>query len=94
LAIARWSQKRFPESDAALARLIKSGGDTAAYQIASVCAYRREKDRALGWLERARKQHDSGLGTLRSDPLFANLRGDPRWEAFLRKMALADDQWK
>src|SRR6266568_92731 len=40
VAMARWSQKRIPESDAALARLIESSADTAAYQIAEVYAYR------------------------------------------------------
>jgi adenylate cyclase len=94
VAMARWSQKRIPESDAALARLIESSADTAAYQIAEVYAYREEKDRAFEWLERARRQRDSGLLGLRSDPFFANLHGDPRWDAFLHKMGLADDQLK
>jgi TolB-like protein/Flp pilus assembly protein TadD len=40
VAMARWSQKRMPEADAALARLIETSADTAAYQIAEVCAYR------------------------------------------------------
>ena len=62
VAMARWSQKRIPEADAALARLIESSADTAAYQIAEVYAYRGEKDRAFEWLERARRQRDSGLG--------------------------------
>jgi len=94
VAMARWSQKRIPEADAALARLIESSADTAAYQIAEVYAYRGEKDRAFEWLERARRQRDPGLGTLRSDPFLANLQGDPRWNAFVRTMGLADDQLK
>ena len=92
VAMARWSQKRIPESDAALARLIKSSADTAAYQIAEVYAYRGEKDRAFEWLERARRQRDSGLVGLRSDPFFKHLDPDPRWNAFVRTMGLADDQ--
>jgi Flp pilus assembly protein TadD len=94
VAMARWSQKRIPEADAALARLIESSADTAAYQIAEVYAYRGEKDRAFEWLERARRQRDPGLGSLRSDPFLANLQGDPRWNAFVRTMGLADDQLK
>jgi TolB-like protein/Flp pilus assembly protein TadD len=94
VAMARWRQKRIPESDAALARLIETSADTAAYQIAEVYAYREEKDRAFEWLERARRQRDSGLIGLRSDPFFANLKGDPRWDAFVRTMGLADDQLK
>ena len=94
VAMARWSQKRIPEADAALARLIESSADTAAYQIAEVYAYRGEKNRAFEWLERARRQRDPGLGTLRSDPFLANLQADPRWIAFVRTMGLADDQIK
>ena len=94
VAMARWSQKRIPESDAALARLIESSADTAAYQIADVYAYRGEKDRAFEWLERARRQRDSGLTGVRNDPLFAHLHEDPRWNAFVHAMGLADDQLK
>jgi TolB-like protein/Tfp pilus assembly protein PilF len=94
VAMARWSQKRIPESDAALARLIDNTADTAAYQIAEVYAYRGEKDRAFGWLERARRQRDSGFGVFGGDPFLANLQKDPRWNAFVRKMGLADDQLK
>jgi tetratricopeptide (TPR) repeat protein len=92
VAMARWSQKRVPQADAALARLIESSADTAAYQIADVYAYRGEKDRAFEWLERARRQRDPGLGSLRIDPFLANLQGDARWIAFVRTMGLADDQ--
>jgi len=94
VAMARWSQKRIPEADAALARLVEGSADTAAYQIAEVHAYRGDKDRAFEWLECARRQRDPGLGSLRIDPLLANLHGDPRWIAFVRTMGLADDQLK
>jgi hypothetical protein len=92
--MARWGQKRIPESDAALARLIAISADTAAYQIADAYAYRGDKDRAFEWLERARRQLDPGLASLRIDPFLANLHGDPRWDVFLRTMGLADDQLK
>jgi adenylate cyclase len=94
VAMARWSQKRIPEADAALARLIESSADTGAYQIAEVYAYRGDKDRAFEWLERARRQRDGSLGFMRCDPFIANLHEDPRWDVFLRKMGLADDQFK
>lgn len=94
VAMARWSQKRIPEADAALADLIKSSADGAAYQIAEIYAYRGEKDRSFEWLERARRQRDSGLVGLQVDPFLENLHGDPRWSALLRTMGLADDQVK
>src|SRR5205085_12690730 len=94
VSCARWGQKRNAESDAALADLIAKFGDTAAYQIAEVYAYRNDKDHAFEWLERARRQHDAGLAGLRADTLLPNLHDGPRWNAFLRTMGLADDQLK
>jgi len=94
VSCARWGQKRIPESDAALAELIANDAGTAAYQIAEVYAYRNDKDRAFEWLERAHRQRDPGLASLRKDPLLENLQGDPRWNAFVRTMGLADDQLK
>src|SRR5213080_4387572 len=91
---ARWSQQRVTESDAALAQLTTNESETAAYQIAEVYGYRGDKDRAFEWLERARRQRDPGLRSLRKDPLLPNLHDDPRWNAFLRTMGLADDQLK
>lgn len=94
VACARWGQKKIPEADAALAQLTKDFAETAAYQIAEVHAYRGDKDKAFEWLERARRQRDPGLASLRKDPLLTNIQDDPRWSAFLRTMGLADDQLK
>ena len=94
VSCARWSQKRVPESDAALAELIANTSETGAYQIAEVYGYRNDKDHAFEWLERARRQRDAGLPGLRADTLLPNLHDDPRWDAFLRTMGLADEQLK
>src|SRR5438034_2175481 len=94
VSCVRWAQKRVPESDAALAELIANTSETGAYQIAEVYGYRNDKDHAFEWLERARRQRDAGLPGLRADTLLPNLHDDPRWDAFLRTMGLADDQLK
>src|SRR6266576_1499937 len=94
VACARWGQKKIPEADAALARLSDFFKQKTAYEIAEVYAYRGDKNKAFEWLERARRQRNPGLAGLRKDPLLANLRADPRWNAFLRTMGLADDQLK
>jgi len=94
VSCARWAQKRIPESDAALAELIANTSETGAYQIAEVYGYRNDKDHAFEWLERARRQRDAGLPVLRTDTLLPNLHDDPRWDAFLRTMGLADEQLK
>jgi adenylate cyclase len=94
VSCARWAQKRIPESDAALSELIAKVSETGAYQIAEAYGYRNDKDHAFEWLERARRQRDAGLPGLRTDTLLSKLHDDPRWNAFLRTMGLADDQLK
>jgi len=94
VSCARWGQKRVAESDAALRELIAGNSETAAYQIADAYGYRNDKDKAFEWLERARRQRDAGLPGLRVDTLLTNLHNDPRWDALLRTMGLADDQLK
>jgi TolB-like protein/cytochrome c-type biogenesis protein CcmH/NrfG len=94
LALARWGQKKLPEADAALAQLIKGNADVAAFQVAEAYAFRHDNDRAFEWLERAYRQRDAGLAWSKSDIILESLHADPRWEAFLRKLGLADDQLK
>jgi adenylate cyclase len=94
VSCARWGQKRVAESDAALAELIAKAGETAAYQVAQAYGYRNDKDHAFEWLERARQQHDAGMPGLRTDTLLTSLHNDPRWNAFLHTMGVADDQLK
>jgi len=64
------------------------------YRVAAIYAGLQEKNRAFEWLERAHRQRDPGLASLRKDPLLENLQGDPRWNGFVRTMGLADDQLK
>ena len=52
-------------------------------------AWRGEHDAAFAWLERAYRQHDGGMIYFYHDRLFAPLRGDPRYQALLRKLNLA-----
>jgi len=80
------------ESDAALAELIREQGNDWAYNIAAAFAYRGEADRAFEWLEKAVVRRDSGLPEVALDPLFRNLREDPRWLPFLRRIGKAPEQ--
>jgi adenylate cyclase len=93
-AVALWNLQRKEESDAALATLIKDDGDVGAFQIAEVYSARGDNDQAFAWLDRARRQQDGGLAYFPNDPLLDPLRPDPRWNAFVRTMGLADDQLK
>ena len=79
---------REQDSNAALAELIAKHGTDSAYQIAQVYAFRGESDKSFEWLERAYKQRDAGLPEIKTDPLFKNLRHDPRYTELLKKMHL------
>jgi len=89
LAIVHHARGESAESDAALQRLMDGWAEEAAAQVAMVHAFRGEADSAFEWLQRAYDQRDSGAAMLRTDPYFRKFHGDPRWDAFLRKMRLA-----
>jgi len=92
LALAWHALGRRTESDAALAGVTDKYGDTMAYQIAEVYAYRGEGDEAFAWLDRAYRQRDAGLPCcLKTDPLLKNVKNDPRYAELLRRMKLPVD---
>jgi hypothetical protein len=79
------------ESQRALDALIARAGGTAPYSIASVHAWRGEHDLAFEWLERAAARRHPDLVFAKVDLNLRNLRADPRWKPFLRRMNLPDD---
>jgi TolB-like protein len=89
-AMAHFAAGRKAESDAQLAEAIRHNATTWASEIARVYAFRGEKDRAFEWLDRAYEARDEALYFIKGDPLLKNLEGDPRYQAFLRKMNLPD----
>jgi serine/threonine protein kinase/Tfp pilus assembly protein PilF len=88
LCLAYHALGRAAEADVALAEFIKDYGESMAFQIAEVFAYRGETDRAFEWLERAFTLRDSGLADIKNDPLLKSLEGDPRYTALLKKLRL------
>ena len=58
--------------------------------IASVYAWRGEKDKAFQWAERAYKERDVGITWLKIDFNFRGLRDEPRYKALLKKMNLPE----
>jgi TolB-like protein/Flp pilus assembly protein TadD len=83
---------RKAESDAALAQLIRMQESNSAFNIAYVLSFRGEADRAFAWLDKAVAYHDPGLSEIAYTEQFANIRGDPRWAPFLRKIGKAPEQ--
>lgn len=90
LAIIKYAAGRQTQADTELKELIAKYQTDSAYQVAVVYGFRGEAERAFDWLERAYVQRDPGLSTMKSDPLLRSLHADPRWNAFLCKMGLAD----
>lgn len=88
LAVTYHALGRKGESDAALSKLIQKHADDSGLQIAQAYAFRGETDQAFKWLERAYKQRDGALVTVKEDPLLKSLHADPRYSAFLQKMRL------
>jgi tetratricopeptide (TPR) repeat protein len=90
LALVHHASGRDADSRAALQALVEKDPDGGAYQIAEGYAGRGETDLCFEWLDRAYRQHDPGLASVKLDPLLYNVRGNPRWQPFLQKMKLAD----
>jgi TolB-like protein/DNA-binding winged helix-turn-helix (wHTH) protein/Flp pilus assembly protein TadD len=90
LAMAYHALGRRAESDAALARAVQQDAQDEASEIADAYAYRGELNQAFTWLERAYRQKDTVLYLIKGDPFFKNLKGDPRYKAFLRRMNLPE----
>jgi TolB-like protein/Tfp pilus assembly protein PilF len=90
LAIIHHAAGRGAESNEAAWKLAAKYANDAAYQVGEVYAARGQADLAFEWLERAHAQRDPGLAWTKMDPFLRSLHADPRWDAFLRKMGLAD----
>ena len=80
---------RKAEADALLVSLERDPGSLLPLDIAEIYSYRNDKDRAFEWLERQYRL-DPKILDLHTDALLANLRGDPRFKALLRKLKLPE----
>ena len=58
LALAQQAQGDPASADAALQKFIEKNGEAGRFQIASICAFRKQPDEMFTWLERAYDQHD------------------------------------
>lgn len=59
------------------------------FAVAEIYAHRGDRDRAFGWLRRAREAH-TDVRAVRFSPLLEVLRSDPRYPALLAEWKLAD----
>jgi hypothetical protein len=49
-----------------------------------------DREQSFAWLEKAYLQHSSVLTTLKVEPIYDPLRGDPRFQELLRRVRLAE----
>jgi TolB-like protein/cytochrome c-type biogenesis protein CcmH/NrfG len=84
-----WKLGQKPESDAALRELEKDAAKSA-YTVATMYACREDVDHALAWLDRAYRERQAGMPNMKFDPFLLHLHADPRFQALLVKMNLAD----
>jgi len=81
--------ERKTEAKAAMKELMMNYPDDWAYQIAQAFAWNGDIDQAFFWLERAYTNRDGGLAEIKGNPFFRNIKNDPRYLAFMKKMGLA-----
>jgi eukaryotic-like serine/threonine-protein kinase len=61
----------------------------SSYSIAESYMRMDQKQKAFEWLEKAYEEHDSGLVSLAVEPMFENIRPDPRFKEIIRRMKLS-----
>ncbi len=61
----------------------------SSYSIAESYMRMDQKQKAFEWLEKAYEEHDSALVSLAVEPMFENIRPDPRFKEILRRMKLS-----
>ena len=89
-ALAYAAIGREKQSDAALKELIAKYGTRKAFWVASVYAFRNQRDEAFEWLNRSYAQCEDDVADVKFWPMLKNLHGDPRYTAFLNKIHLPD----
>jgi TolB-like protein/DNA-binding winged helix-turn-helix (wHTH) protein/Tfp pilus assembly protein PilF len=97
---AEWAQLMRPrlldtmgqhaEATRAEADLERKFGMDESCAYASFYAHRGDANNAFLWLDRGYANHNPQLLTMRGDPLFKNLRSDPRFETLARRLRLPE----
>jgi len=88
MALAQQARGDAVAADAALNALIAGHSDDMSFQIAAVYAFRGDADKTFEWLDRAYEEHDPGVMAIIDNPFTRELRSDPRFAAFCKKVGL------
>ena len=93
LSMAYHALGRKRESDEVLAEAMRNHSKQIPFMIAYGHAYRGDADRAFEWLEQAAEYHDPFLVAVAGHPMLRNIRSDPRWLPFLRRLRMDPEQF-
>src|SRR5262249_42124619 len=88
LVLADQALHRTEAAREGLARLEAEHSADMAMGIAEAYAFAGHKDEAFLWLDKAYARKDIFLWSIKGDPFFKTLEGDPRYGAFLHKLHL------
>jgi serine/threonine-protein kinase len=91
LAVVYKKLGRHADAEAELGRMIKTAGEAAAYQYATIYAQWGDRPKALESLETAMRLRDPGLELLKTDPLMDPLRNEPRFQAIERALKFPEE---
>jgi tetratricopeptide (TPR) repeat protein len=86
LAVTYDKLGRHADAESVLAKLKTSMGDAEAYSYAEIYAQWGNTTKALEWLNAAMRLRDSGLISLKTDPLLDPLRKEPRFQVIEREL--------
>jgi TolB-like protein/cytochrome c-type biogenesis protein CcmH/NrfG len=86
LAVVYDKLGRHADAERELAKMKARLGDSGAYQYATIYAQWDDRSKALEWLETAMRLRDSGLESLKTDPLLDPLHNEPRFQAMMREL--------
>jgi TolB-like protein/Flp pilus assembly protein TadD len=88
MALAQQARGDRVAADAALDALVAGHSNDMSFQIATVYAFRGDADKTFEWLDRAYEKRDPGVMAVIDNPFTRELRSDPRFIAFCKKVGL------
>lgn len=85
---------RLAEAHAAMQELLQAAQRSPVQAGVIAAAYRSlgDHDQAIAWLERAYAEHSNDLTTLKVNPAYDPLRGDPRFQLLMARVGLAPQE--
>lgn len=93
LALGHYSAGNVVLADEALSELVQNWGEQWPSEIAHVYAWRGELNSAFDWLEKEYAKYGAGgWGEWKLQRLYDNLRHDPRWNNFLVRAGVSEEQ--